>query len=67
MNKKRSKKVFETMINLGFNPLAFSYTTYINSNENYEKYAKKRLSIIKAGKDKMFKLVNQFCYKIVKK
>ena len=68
-NKKKSHydKMFDALVGLGFNPLNGYMTVYDPSDNDYRRYAKKRMSLIKRGLDPVYRLkemVNFVIYKI---
>lgn len=49
------KKTFEDMVGLGFNPISACMTVADFSNEDYRRYVKSRLCVIKRGEDLMYR------------
>lgn len=63
------KKIFEDMAELGLNPACASMTTSDFDDEEYQRYVKSRLRVIKRGEDLMyqFKEVVSFVIEKIKK
>jgi len=67
MNEKDFKKDFDTMVNLGLNPLCGEYTISGACNKEYQKYAKNRLQKVKDGLDRKYIIVKEIVYKIIRR